>query len=459
MTMRKIEDAVAAYVHRHELINSGDSLLLALSGGADSVCMARLLLALRARFGITLCAAHYNHGLRDAESVRDEEFVRAFCEQFDIRLILGQGDVAAVAAKKRRGIEETARALRYAFFAQTASAVCAKKIATGHNTDDNSETILLHLIRGAGLRGLAGIAPKRGNIIRPLLGISRQKILAYLAAVEQDFVTDSTNADTAYRRNALRHEVLPQMQAINPNLNETLLRQAALLRQDASYLDALAAETFAAIASIADGAVQIPVAELLALAPAVSGRVLECAVRAISGQHASYLQIQQLLELLSAENPSGKMNLPNGASARRVYGDLLLERTAANAAPITPQILPESGIIMLSGGQKITTSVNFSKNCKKNPTFLFQKNAICGKITVRSRIAGDFVRLNGRIGTKSLKKLFIEHKIPAAQRDALPVFADDMGVIAVYGLGIAERVCPNLDAPTVAIFVEELDTT
>ncbi|MCL2828816.1 MAG: tRNA lysidine(34) synthetase TilS [Oscillospiraceae bacterium] len=440
------------WIRQQELIDPGDTVLVALSGGADSVCLIRMLLELRDKLKIQVLAAHYNHCLRGADSNRDEAFVRAFCSQWDVPLAVGWGDVTQAASDTRQGIEETARQLRYAFLQETADQLGANKIATGHNADDNAETVLLHLIRGAGLRGLSGIPPRRGAIIRPLLSVQRQEIEAYLAELDQPYGEDATNQDVHYRRNALRHEVLPLLKDKNPNLAGTLLRQSELLRQDSRFLDELATETFARLRRGAEEMV-LPIQDLLDLDPAISSRVIALAIQAADGE-AEQVHIRQVLGLIEGSHPSAQISVGGGVIVRRVYDQLMIVRDHGQSAPFTPSVLPPSGRIFLPGAEIwVSCGENSEKIHETIHTFLFKSDAICGKITVRPRRVGDSIRIFGGNGTKTIKKLMIAHKIPAHQRDQWPILADEAGVIAVPGIGIDQRVAPKPGDKTLQITV------
>ncbi|MCL2569026.1 MAG: tRNA lysidine(34) synthetase TilS [Oscillospiraceae bacterium] len=436
MTIRAIEHKTLDWVRWQGLIEEGDTVLLALSGGADSVCLARVLLALRGCLGIQVRAAHYNHQLRGEASGRDEAFVCAFCNAFDIPLVVGTGDVAGEAARSGRGIEETAREMRYAFLEATAQALGANKIATGHHADDNVETVLLHLIRGAGIRGLAGIPPQRGQVVRPILALERAEVEAYLSELGQDFVTDATNADMTIRRNALRHQVLPLLRAENPNLAGTVLRQSELLRQDNWYLDEVATGAF-------ERGAHLSVAELTALDPAIASRVIAFAVRAVGGE-ANAAHVWQILSIAAGNDPSAETHVRGDVTVWREYDRLMFEPTRGAVPTFESVVLPAEGMVLLPEvGLFVGIGADFVKNPETIRALHFKSAAICGRITVRPRQAGDQLRLPGRGGTKTVKKLLIEARIPARERESLPVFADDLGVIAVDRIGIDERVAPG----------------
>ena len=213
-----LEERVLAFCQREELLPRGGLVLAAVSGGADSMCLLTLLSHLAPKAGFTLAAAHYNHGLRGAEADRDEDVVRAWREQEGIPCYFGRGDVAGQATALGKGIEETARAMRYGFLEETAARMGANRIAAAHNAEDQAETLLLHLTRGSGLQGLTGMAPRRGRLIRPLLETSREEIEAYNRANNIPHVEDGTNTDLNYSRNYLRHQVIPLLKRLNPNV-------------------------------------------------------------------------------------------------------------------------------------------------------------------------------------------------------------------------------------------------
>ncbi|WP_281644037.1 tRNA lysidine(34) synthetase TilS [Bacteroides zoogleoformans] len=221
---------VRQYIDRHELFASSDKILVALSGGADSVALLRLLQAM----GYACDAAHCNFHLRGKESERDENFVRQLCKEFDIQLHITHFDTIEEAKARHLSIEMTARELRYKWFEEIRKTCGAAVVAVAHHQDDSVETLLLNLIRGTGINGLRGIRPKNGNIVRPLLCLNRKEILDYLSDIGQEYVTDSTNLQDEYTRNKIRLNLLPLMQEINPSVKESILKTAEHLNDAAS---------------------------------------------------------------------------------------------------------------------------------------------------------------------------------------------------------------------------------
>ena len=424
-----MRDKVLRWCRENALPAPGQTVVCAVSGGADSVAMLHVLCSLQSELGITVSAAHFNHRLRGAESDRDEAFVRKLCADWNVPLTTASGDVAARARETGGSIEEAARDLRYAFFASL-----GQTVATAHTADDNLETMLLNFLRGTGLTGLGGIPPKRDFLVRPILCCTRQEVLAYLEAHQLPHVEDSTNAADDCVRNRLRHNVLPLLKAENPALAETALRSAQLLRQDDTFLDQLAEAALQA-AAFGDGCWRC--APLIAEPDAVRTRAVRKMLQTICIPKLSHTHIEAVDRLLFTDAPSARVSLPNGWEAQREYDRLRLtcKSGAATFAPVP--LIPGETAVVPELGLKIRCE--FTKNFAKNRPGAFTFACRCDMIEpargllVRPRLPGDNIRLPG--GTKTLKKWFIDRKIPAAQRGLVPVFADDSGVLAVYGLG------------------------
>ena len=223
-----MQNKLLTFLREYDMVQPGDKVICAVSGGADSMALLWAMHLLKDKLQIQLQAAHFNHNLRGEESDRDEDFVVSFCENHGIPCHVGRGIVEA----GEKGLEAAARTARYAFL-QTLPG----KIATAHTADDNAETLLLHLIRGTGLKGLGGIAPVRDNLIRPMLTVTRQDVLEFLEAEGIPWVNDSSNETDAFTRNRIRHHVMPLLKAENPSLLENLSGTALRLRQDEEALD------------------------------------------------------------------------------------------------------------------------------------------------------------------------------------------------------------------------------
>ena len=444
-----MKDKVLSWMREQRMTAPGDTVICAVSGGADSVCMLHVLLSLRTALGITVEAVHFNHHLRGAESDRDEAFVRALCAKLDVALHIGNGDVRARAAKRHESVEEAARALRYAFFASLPGL-----IATAHTQDDNLETVLLNLTRGTGLAGLCGIPPKRESFIRPMLAVSRTEIEAYLEQNGLSHVTDSTNFLPDARRNRLRQSVIPLLKAENPSLCETAFRMCRLLEADEAQLFAQA-EVVLQQARLADG-VQCSI--LAAYPQAVRTRAVKLLLSEIRAPKLSARHIDAVDRLLFSACPSACISLPGGYTARREYDRLLL--TTDSPASFEPVVLSigESAVLQPSGLRVFCEwQENFSDIQNTLSTFAVKCDTIDSttQILFRPRQMHDEMRVSG--GRKTLKKLMIDRKIPLNRRGLLPVAEDEQGILGVYGIGVnSDRAAAPGDR-AVIIRIEELE--
>ena len=433
-------DAVAAAVKGEGMLPDGAAVLIALSGGADSMALLHAMRALAPAHGWRLAAAHLNHGLRGDEAERDEAFVQSWCARWNVPLHVKRADVAAEAAARGEGVEEAGRRIRYAFFEELCASHGYDRIATAHTASDNVETLLLHLARGSGVRGLGGIRPVLGRRIRPLLGVSREAIESYCRENDVPFVTDSTNFDTAYCRNLLRHEAVPALRRVNPRLEEAAARLARAARRDDDCLEALAAALYEEARLARDDFAAAPLA---AAHEALRLRVL----RRIAGEEAEERHAAALDALLAV---GGCVNLPGGRTAVVTGGRLQIRPAVPPAAvpyfayPVRPGArceicgrIYQFACISLEEYEK---KKKIHKNLLKN-TMNYDK--IIGDLVVRQRLPGDAYHPMGRQGGKSLKKLFNEAKIPPESRDAVPVLCDSAGILLAYGCGCDERVRPD----------------
>ena len=421
------------------LLPSGSRVLCAVSGGADSMCLLHLLKSREAELGIQIFAAHYEHGLRREESLRDCAFVETWCRKNGVPCAVEHGDVRAYAAAHRLGVEEAARALRYDFLERAASDFGCDRIATAHNADDNAETMLLNLTRGSGAAGLCGIPPVRGKIVRPLLQATRAEIDRYLAAHGVPHVEDSSNADERFSRNRIRRQVMPALRELNPAFAGAAGRTAALLREDNDCLERMAADFIGEHYN--NGA--LPLDALCALPRAISSRVL----RRLCPQSLNREHVDMALRFAGGEG-LGWLDLP-GIRLRREQGRLYM--TGGLPAPITSRVLlpgtvtdfPEAGF-RVKAEFSVCTGEEIHSPFK---TYCFKCEKLYGSVSCTSRRPGDTIRPVGRGVTKTLKSLFLEAGLTQAERDATPVFRDEEGVLAVHGLALAQRAAARIGDP------------
>lgn len=391
------------FIRQYDMLQPEDTVICAVSGGADSIALLWGMYLLKEKLNVRLAAAHFNHGLRGEESERDEAFVRGFCEGYGIPLYCGRAQVKA----GKKGLEAAAREARYTFF-RTLSG----KIATAHTADDNAETVLLHLVRGTGLKGLGAIAPVNGSLIRPMLSVTRDEVMDFLEEYHLPFVQDSSNDTDAFLRNRIRHRVMPLLKQENSRLAQNLSAMALRLRQDEE-----------ALSQKAETRVEV----LRQMQPAQRCRAISACLEGWGIKEPEGSHIALVEQLVFSDKPSARASLPGGVTVCRSYGELTLSGEEEQLAPV----------ILNCPGETVIPERKLRVKCIEsdeiiNTPFCF---TVCprGETVLRAREAGDTMRLSG--GSKSLKKLFIDRKIPARQRQRVPVIADENGILGVYGIG------------------------
>lgn len=452
---------ILEYVKQHQMIEPGDRLVAGVSGGADSVCLFLVLDALREALSFEMTVVHVEHGLRGEASLQDAAFVQALCRKHGYSLRVFHVDAAKTASQEGMSLEEAGRKLRYACFSQVCRETGANKIAVAHHQDDQAETVLLHLFRGAGLLGLCGMQPVRGNVIRPLLEVSRADIEKWLTEQGISWRTDSTNLEENYARNKLRLHVMPYVEKeIQGKAAAHIAAAAGRLQQIRLYLEQKTEEAYAACAG-KEGRAKIRIdlevfwqqEELLRVM--VLQKALEQMERGL--KDISALHVEALLKLAAGE--SGKrLCLPYGICARREYRYLLLEEAWQELASDlkvhgkTGQLQGEgekgaSVEIAVPGDYKIKGmiwrfSVEDAKKYQGIPektyTKWFDYDTIKKCLTVRTRRPGDFLEINREHGRKKLKDYLIDQKVPRRERDGLCLLTDGSHVLWVLGMRISE---------------------
>ena len=415
-----MEKSVLTAIERFSLLENTTEVTVALSGGADSISLLYALFNLKEKLGITLYAAHLNHMIRGDEALRDEEFVKQQCEKLGVPLFCERIDVPAYAREHKLSTELAAREVRYDFL----SRVSRGAVATAHTASDNLETLLFNLTRGTALKGLCGIPPKRGIFIRPLILCTREDVEAYCEKNCIEYVTDSTNLSDEYTRNKIRHKVIPVLKEINPNAERAAVRTAAELSEDSLFLEKCADKYLSDHLS----------GEGLDISALPKAPIAKRAIKKYAEISAPELSLDNLHinEIYGICNEGGKAGLPSECFAEVKNGKLIIaKQSAKNSVKFEFDVQIERRINdLFTKEEKINNLLlNNSLDCDK----------IIGKSVIRTRQAGDCIRLAGRGCTKSLKKLMNECCVPTDVRDSLPVIADEAGVIWIYGIGVAQR--------------------
>ena len=454
---------VEAAIRRQELLTPGMRVALGCSGGADSVALVRLLYNLKDKLGLRLLVVHLNHQLRGAEADADEEFVRRLAERLELEFLVRREDVAARARNNKTNLEEAGREARLDFFGSLVAAGKADAVAVAHTLDDQAETVLARLVRGAGTRGLAGIYPvvepvpgaDKGRLVRPLLGVRRVELRNYLDCLQQPWREDASNRDPARLRNRIRLEVLPQL---NPAALEHLGRLAEHARQEESFWAAYIEERFRTLARRSTEGVELDVNTLLMPAPlaaslparraqeaqrAVARRLLRRALAAVRGDLRRIMQthVESLLRL-AEEGQSGQWVVLPGVVAERRFDRIVL-RAAADRQPAgafemkieAPQLveLPDGHTLefKLVGIAQMEPVYNGRRDVADAARMPFP-------LVVRNWRAGDRFRAAGSRSRKKLKTLFQRERIPVGERARLPVVVSGEEIVWVARLGVAE---------------------
>ncbi|VVS93731.1 tRNA lysidine(34) synthetase TilS [Desulfoluna spongiiphila] len=449
---------VRATLARHAMCLPGDHLLVALSGGADSMALLHILHRLAPELGITLSVAHLNHGIRGEAADRDQLFSQRAAEDLSLACITHTVDVPALARRAGTGLEEAARNARYAFLHEVALSCGARRIAVGHHKGDMAEQLLLNLLRGSGLKGLGAMEPVTADgIIRPLVDLSKDDLAAWLKAEGIGHVTDDSNRDTAYTRNRVRHRLLPMLETeFNPSAVDTLARTAALLREEEDWLREMTESLYTDCRiSEEEGHLTLSIPTLSRLHPAAQNRVLRRSVEALCGstRTLSAAHVQSLSKLLSQGQPGHFVDLSRGLRGILTRGGLHLTTETGSLRHTRPDLLsgvppfcytvdrPEPGHPLTLGieetGDTLTvgwTSAPGTIPSSRNANRVFiDPSAIAFPLTVRNHRPGDRFRPQGGSGSRKIGRFFSDCGVEAAHRSRIPLVLSKNAVIWVAG--------------------------
>jgi tRNA(Ile)-lysidine synthase len=441
-----ITERVLRTVRKYGLIEPGGRVVVALSGGPDSVALVHLLRELESAGELTVAGlAHFNHQLRGADADGDEAFCRAMAAELELPIEVGRADVRSLARAQGRSIEDAARAARYAFLESAADRVGASAIAVGHSRDDQAETFLLRLMRGAGPRGLAGILPRAGRVVRPLLELRRHDLRDYAAAHQLAFREDATNADVSIPRNRVRHELIPYLEReFSPGIVDVLAREADVARDDENHLAGRAINLAASIVLRKDHAIRVDSVALTSLDPALASRVARLALSATaSSGFIGFDQITRFLAFARAAPVGTALSLPGLQAVRDADGIVLGPEPprGPSAGRSNSFRFPLSipGEVTLDN-QGWVISAAPADGGEAGLTVPVQAARLTLPLAVRSRAAGDRLRPAGMGGRgKKLQDLFVDRKIPREMRDSVPIVVDGMDrIVWIVGEAVAE---------------------
>ncbi len=413
-----MKELVLEYIKQNNLTNPGDTVICGLSGGADSCAMVSILHELSGELGINLVCAHLNHMLRDKEALRDMEFSKDFAKKLNIPFYSKEVNVSAIAKECGFSFEDAGRRARYDFFREVAKKYPSPKIATAHNRGDNAETLLMHIVSGSGIKGLKGIEPVQGNIIRPILCLNRKEIESYCLSKGINYVTDSTNSDVHYTRNFFRLEVLPLLSRINPFVEDALCRLTEIASDCDSFLEK---STPTEQISVFDNESSIPLSAISdmedCLYPYLLDNMIKCAGLSC---RLSKKTVSQIRSLIKSGKTIGNTQIGNGVSARISYDKLIISK---HEEPAPYKHLLKYGKEFIIRGYKIYFSTipvkdAISIGCSNSDT-----------VHVRSKQNGDKIKIGGM--TRKLQDMYVNKKIDRLQRSRLVVVS--VNDIPVWG--------------------------
>lgn len=443
--MWKTEQKVKVYVERFHMIEPKDTIVLGISGGADSVCLLKILARWKEAWGISLRAVHVHHQLRGEEADADERFVRELCENEGIPCRVFHEDVQGMAQREKIGLEEAGRIARYRCFATVCEDVGGGKIALAHHQDDLAETMLHHLVRGTGMAGLCSLKPVSGNRIRPLLCLEKEEILVYLKAAGQPWRTDSSNLEDDYTRNRIRHHVLEELKTeVNPRAVRHMAQLSEELEETRVVLAQVAAEKRRQYVRKSEKGMLL--AEELKKEPDLIGRqIVHDLLKEISGKQKDFTRIHvEAVQELWNRKVGARRDLPYGMQAIRMYDGIYLERKAEKCktrdseknAGIQMNVQSEGTESFQIGELTLTVSRtvrDFGEIPEKKYTKWFDYDRIKQTLVIRHRQPGDRICLFDGGGSKKLKDYLIDRKIPAQKRDQLWLLADGSDILWIIG--------------------------
>jgi tRNA(Ile)-lysidine synthase len=438
-------------IKKYGIIKKGDSIVVGVSGGPDSVCLLHVLWRLKEEFDLHLVAVHINHMLRGAESQRDEDFVKNLCGMLEIELQSICVDIKKISREKNMSLEEAGREERYKHFKIVADRIGAKKIAVAHNKNDQAETILMNIIRGTGLDGLKGMDYVRGSIIRPLLDVERSEIEAYCKENNLNPITDSSNLENIYSRNKIRLNVIPFINSLfDCNLVKSIDRMNRLVKDDIDFIDdKIKRSYYNVVLKKEDGEVELLLGKMKKMHVAVKRRVIRKAINEVKGnvKGIESIHIDSVIDIVENGRVGSKLCLP-GIKVGKTYDTIKFYRNEkkANTFEFVAEIripgLTEIGDNKHLIEATVITEYNageFKGIRGSSTTQFFDYDKLNEGINIRKRKEGDYFKPLNSNGTKKLKEYFIDNKIPREMRDNIPLIARESEIIWIVGYKISDN--------------------
>lgn len=432
---------VFQYIREQNLIAVGDLVITGISGGPDSMALLDILIQLRPRLNFQLVVAHLNHGLRP-EAAAEEKFVSDYCRIVQIPFYSRQVDVQEIATREKKSLEEAGRECRYQYFAELAAKLGANRIATAHHRNDNAETVLLNIIRGSGIKGLRGIRPINGKIIRPLLCVTKNEIESYLGENCIEYCIDLSNYSTDYLRNRIRHNLLPLLeQNYNPRIVEGLNQLADIAAAENNAMETETARFWEQLVIKQEtDEIILDAHRILQLHPAFQRRVIMKTLSIIQGENSwDATDIKVVINLLSKSGSSRRLQLKQGLYVKKVYEHIAFTRKLPGKISFSYKVTVPGQVYIKETGKSYSFQLLERKDFKPQAGDLYlDYDKIQGELYLRSRQPGDVFCPRGMQGTKKIKDFFIDLKVPQDKRDQVPLLIAEKKIYAILGFRIAQ---------------------
>lgn len=440
-----IAEKVLTTIQKYSMLSQGDSVLIGLSGGPDSVCLLSILNSLKTTLGIHLFAAYIDHGLRPDETPHEIEFCKNMCSANNIPFQTKPIDVFSYSKKMGMSKQEAARDLRYQVLDGIALELGINKIALGHNADDQAETVLMRLFRGAGPSGLSGIPAMRGHIIRPLIEVERIEIEEFLDTEKICFMTDSSNLKEDYLRNKIRRLMMPEIKKINMDFIKTVSRTADIIRDEERYFSLLVTKTLMKLISRkGDNHIELFIAPLEIMDTVILRRVLRRAIDETRGLRGiSFIHIEDIITLIKTGKSGDRIYLPEGARAIKKYSTLLI--TSEKPVMLGVYTFDSPGDVVLKEISMVIRSkiINISEfdynKCLIRNIVFIDADKVSFPLIIRSRRHGDYFYPIGFGNRKKIQDYFVDEKIPRDERDSVPLITSNDNIVWVVGHRLDER--------------------
>lgn len=442
-------------VLKYSMLSRGDSVLAGLSGGPDSVCLLVILDRLKEHFGINLYASYIEHGLRPGETPGEIDFCKKLCLSLNVPFSVKSIDVKSFAKRHGLNKQEAARELRYKALNEVAQTAGAGKIALGHTADDQAETVIMRLLRGAGTLGLSGIPPVRKNIIRPIIGIGREEIERFLDTEQIGFLIDSSNREDKYMRNKIRRTVMPALKGLESDMALTIARTADIFREEDNYFELLATKALMKLISRkTDTAIELFTLPMERMDKALVRRIIRRAVSAVEGLRGiDFIHIETLLELVKSGHSGDRIYLPRGVRAIKGYSTLTI--TSDHAGVVETRTLEGPGDVVIREASMVLscTSIDILELTTLYPSLargefkgadgrqeaVFDAAKLTFPLQIRSRRPGDYFYPSGFGKKKKLQDFFVDEKVPRDRRDGIPLLISDGEIVWIIGYRTDER--------------------